>query len=435
LTRRLAIAAVPGVVLAAAAATIASSLEAGPALVLAAGILTGVPMVLLGLRSVFGPMHETLRALADGVRSFHENDFSLRLAEVRTDEVGELVHLYNEVADALRTSRNDVFQRELLLDTLLQGAPMAILLLNELSRVVYANRSARVLLGGGSRLQGRSFAEVLEANPSDVRRALEAGEDGIFTAASTSGDGGEEEIYRVVLRDFLLSTQRHRLVVVERITPELKRQELETWKRVIRVMSHELNNSLAPVSSLLHSARAAASRPEHAHRLNEILTAAEERVRHLAGFLEGYAQFARLPKPRKEEVSWGELLSAVGAIYPFRIEGSVPSEPGQLDRAQMQQVLINLLKNAVESGSPAEGIAVSFEELPHATLLQVLDRGKGMDEETMKKALLPFYSSKQSGTGLGLPLCNEIVAAHGGRLSLKSRPGGGTVVTCALPKS
>jgi nitrogen fixation/metabolism regulation signal transduction histidine kinase len=353
--RRLAIATVPGVVLAASCATIAASLGAPPLGVLAAG-LVGVPAVLLALHATFKPFDETLRALADGVRSFHENDFSLRLAEVRDDELGDLVRLYNEVADALRVSRNEVFQRELLLDTLLQGAPMAILLLNELGRVVYANRAARLLLGKGTRLQGRSYEEVLEANPADVRRALAAGEDGIFSIG--------EEIYRVVLREFLLSTQRHRLVEIERITPELKRQEVETWKRVIRVMSHELNNSLAPVSSLLHSARAASGKPEHAHRVGEILSAAEERVRHLAGFLEGYAQFARLPKPRKEEVPWSELLDAVNAVYPFRLEGPVPAQPGRFDRAQLQQVLINLLKNAAESGSPPEEIAVRLEELP-----------------------------------------------------------------------
>ena len=111
------------------------------------------------------------------------------------------------------------------------------------------------------------------------------------------------------------------------------------------------------------------------------------------------------------------------------------ADRGWFDPAQMQQALINLLKNAAESGSPPEEIAIALEgggeEGPW--LLQVLDRGKGMDEETMKKALLPFYSSKQSGSGLGLPLCTEILAAHGVSLRLQNRPGGGTAAVCVLP--
>ncbi len=101
----------------------------------------------------------------------------------------------------------------------------------------------------------------------------------------------------------------------------------------------------------------------------------------------------------------------------------------------MQQALINLLKNAAESGSPPEEIAIALECGGEGGpwLLHVLDRGKGMNEETMKKALLPFYSSKQSGSGLGLPLCTEILAAHGGSLRLQNRPGGGTAAICVLP--
>jgi nitrogen fixation/metabolism regulation signal transduction histidine kinase len=327
------------------------------------------------------------------------------------------------MGDALRLERNEIFQRELLLDTLLMGAPMAILLLNELERVVYANRAARALLANGARLLGRTFTDVVEASPEALRAALLAREDAVFP-------GPGEEIYRAVLHEFVLNTQRHRLVVLERITPELRRREVETWKNVIRVMSHELNNSLAPVSSLVHSARTVASRGESA-RADEILAVVEERVKHLNGFLEGYARFARLPAPRPERVSWRAFLEGVHGVYPFTLEGE-PPEHGTFDPAQMQQVLINLLKNASEAGSPPEEVKVKVEESGGAVLVHVLDRGKGMDEETMKKALLPFYSSKETGTGLGLPISNEIVSAHGGRLTLHRRQGGGTAVTLRL---
>ncbi|MEO8190816.1 MAG: ATP-binding protein [Acidobacteriota bacterium] len=405
--------------------------DAGPVAVFLCSLAVGLPLAAWSLSRVWGPIRRTLQAVTDGVGSFQENDFSLRLAAGGEDELGELVTLYNRMGDALRLERNEIYQRELLLDTLLQGAPMAILLVNELDRIVYANAAARQLFGASRRLAGRELGEVISSAPAAGREALAAGEDAVFTWPR-QGDESEEETYRILQRRFALNTQENRLIVVERITPELRRQEVEVWKKVIRVLSHELNNSLAPVSSLLHSARHVASRSEAAPRLDEILGTIDERVRHLSDFLEGYARFARLPLPVRTPVSWPELLDSVGRLFPFRRVGEIPEEPALVDAGQMQQVLINLLKNAAEAGGAAEEIGVSIARRDGSWILQVFDRGTGMDDETMKKALLPFYSSKQTGSGLGLPLCTEIVHAHGGTLRLDRRAGGGMTVTCVL---
>jgi len=421
-------------------AALAAAYGFPPLSIFLASFGVGLPLTAWSLSLAWKPVRGTLTALADGVGSFQENDFSLRLAVDREDELGDLVTLYNRMGDALRIGRNDIYQRELLLDTLLQGAPMAILLVNELDRVVYANSAARQLFGGGKRLQGRPLADLIAAAPESARESLSSGRDAVFTwgagpagAAGAGGDDGDET-YRVLQRRFHLHTQENRLVVVERITPELRRQEVEVWKKAIRVLSHELNNSLAPVSSLLHSARHVAGKPGEAERLAAIFDAIEERVRHLSDFLDGYGRFARLPRPVKSSVAWSELLDPVQRLFPFRWIGEAPSERAFLDPTQMQQVLINLVKNAAESGSSAEEIAVSVEAAPGgAWRLQVLDRGAGMTDETMKRALLPFYSSKPSGSGLGLALCSEIVQAHGGTLRLERRAGGGIAVTCVLP--
>jgi signal transduction histidine kinase len=170
-------------------------------------------------------------------------------------------------------------------------------------------------------------------------------------------------------------------------------------------------------------------------RLDDIFEAIDERVRHLSDFLDGYARFARLPRPDRRPAAWSELLGSVERLFPFKRIGTIPSDPALFDPVQMQQVLINLLKNAAESGGPPEEIAVAIERAPAGGwLLAVLDRGRGMDDEAMKKALLPFYSSKQTGSGLGLPLCTEILTAHGGTLHLQRREGGGTAVVCMLPE-
>jgi signal transduction histidine kinase len=231
---------------------------------------------------------------------------------------------------------------------------------------------------------------------------------------------------------FRLNTQTHRLILLERLTPELRRQEVAVWKKAIRLMNHEINNTVAPIKSLFHSARLAQERPEHRHRLDEIYELIEERLRYLGAFLESYAQFARLAEPRKERTVWAEVFDAVRTLYPFRVEGN-PQLEAVVDRAQMQQALINVVKNAHESGSPPDEVVVSIQRTANDCVLRVLDRGPGIAEEVMRHAVVPFFTTKIGGSGLGLALCNEIVEAHGGRMRLAAREGGGTVVTMWIP--
>jgi nitrogen fixation/metabolism regulation signal transduction histidine kinase len=401
------------------------------ALGLALAAASGLAAAIGGTSWAWRPAGDALRGIADGVRGFQENDFGFRLAEGRDDEVGELTSLFNRMGDVLRTERRETFEREILLDAVLQGAPMAILLLNGRDRVVYANGAARRMFSGRGRLVGVALPEV-EAPAAVLREALLAGEDATVTGRVP---GREEETWRVAVRAFHFHAQRHRLFVVETTTGDVRRQELDAWRKVIRVVSHEVNNSLAPVSSLVHSARLAASSPRHAGRLEDILATIDERVRHLSRFLEGYAALARIPAPAPEAVEWATFLESVRRAVPFRILGGSGPACGIFDPAQIQQVLLNLLKNASEAGSPPGTIEVSVDEAAGGeSILRVLDRGTGMDEDAMRRAALPLSSAARGGRGLGLPLCAEILAAHGGTLTLGARPGGGTVATCTLPR-
>src|SRR5688500_3248858 len=321
-----------------------------PQAALAAGALAALLAALLASDRLLRPARHTFMALTDGIRSFRDGDFSMRLAQTRRDELGDLVGLYNEMGDALRQERHDIYQRELLLDTVLQGAPMGIVLTGPTGRVAYSNRAARQLLSGGRRLEGQSFEGVLAACPIEIRDTLTQPGDALFTVPVE----GEEETYRVARRTFQLNMQAHVLYVVERLTPELRRQEVEVWKKAIRIMNHELNNSLAPIRSLVHSARHVVGRPEHEHRLEGIFETLEERATYLSEFLEGYARFARLPRPQKRAVAWPDFLEGVQRMTSFVLEGRPPEEPGHFDPAQMQQVLIKLLMNAYEAGSQDE---------------------------------------------------------------------------------
>jgi signal transduction histidine kinase len=194
-----------------------------------------------------------------------------------------------------------------------------------------------------------------------------------------------------------------------------------------------LNNSLAPIQSLTHSGRVLAQKGDIA-RLTPVFDTIEERTRHLHGFIRGYAEFAKLPQPRSERIAWKPFLEAISRQFPDLAVSPAPAAPGWFDRAQVEQVLINLVKNAHEAGSPMESIRLDVEQRAEEIRIEVADRGSGMSDTVLANALLPFYSTKRSGTGLGLALAREIVEAHGGRIVLANREEGGLKVALILPR-
>jgi nitrogen fixation/metabolism regulation signal transduction histidine kinase len=377
------------------------------------------------------PIRRVVQGVSDGIRSFRDRDFGIRLAYRRNDELGDLVGLYNSVGAVLQEERRSLTQQELLLKTALDRSPAATLLVNPLGRIVYSNREARTLLTGGAKVEGMSFADIKAGCPPEMREILDSEHDGLFTVTH---EDEENETYHLSQRTFTINRRVHVLVLLRRMTGELGRQEAEVWKKVIRVISHELNNSLAPISSLVHSARVVAEDPRHAERSSEIFGTLRERLDDLKGFIDGYASFARLPEPRKQSVEWEEFLKGFGEYDMVDFPDKLPAGSGWFDPAQIRQVLINLFKNAVEASTQEPHISLRIDTTAEGdTYIQVADRGKGMDDETLRKALLPFYSTKKSGSGLGLPLCREIVEGHDGKLTLQSRESGGTIVTCWLP--
>lgn len=370
------------------------------------------------------------RALTDGISSLKDRDFSVAVTNRTADELGETIDAYNGIGDRLRVERQNLYQRELMLDTVIQSTPLALVLTNDSDAVIYTNATARQLFAGGRRLEGERFTRYLEASPAPMQEAIQRGGDTLFTLELD----GEPQVYHVSQRRFLLNAMPHRLLLLKQLTREINSQEVATWKKVIRVIAHELNNSLAPISSLAHSGRILADAPDPA-RLHRVFSTIEERARHLAGFIDGYAQFAKLPRPRLAPIAWEVLLERLRVVAPFRLAGELPRHAANFDPAQLEQALINLLKNARESGSRPADIELAVTETPRGFAIEVRDRGPGFSPGALENALVPFYSSKETGTGLGLTLSREIVEAHGGRLRIANRDdgGGGATVTLWLP--
>ena len=409
-------------------------------LIAASCLLIFTPISIALVRSQLRPILELFRAMSGTVLSYQDRDFSFGIHWRRNDELADLVDAHNELGQVLREQRLDLVQRELLLDSMLQNTPVAMLLVGMRGHIVFGNITARQLLNHGRKLEGHTLETILQQVSSSLREAMAQGGDGLFTVsadttqkqASAAEDNDEDEIYHLSRRHFVLNGAEHELFLIRHLTVELRRQEVQTWKKVIRVISHELNNSLAPVASLANSAGALISRGQY-ERLPEIMKTIEERAQHLESFIHGYARFAKLPTPRLESTSWQHFIERLQSQINFQVLGHLPEDIAHFDLAQMEQALLNLLKNALESGSPMDGVSLEVKPIVEGVRIEVADRGTGMSDAVMSNALVPFYSTKRHGTGLGLALTREIIEAHGGRISLNNREGGGLIVSLILP--
>ncbi|AGG87986.1 sensor histidine kinase [Rhodanobacter denitrificans] len=396
---------------------------------LLASVVVLLPLAFWLAGQVMAPVSRLLRALEGAVASYRDGDFSFSIAINRRDELGELIRMHNALGQTLREQRQHLVQRELLLDTVVQNTPVALVLTDAIGKVAYANIASRHLFNEGRSLVGLDFAELLAEAPEALRKAVESGEDALLSVEMD----GSEETFHLSQRAFRLQGRPHRLHLFRRMTRELSRQEVATWKRVIRVISHELNNSLAPITSLAHSGAELARRGQ-LDRLPGVFATIGERALHLHRFIAGYASFAKLPTPQPADIAWKPFLDGLALHCQYRLASPAPERPGHFDAVQIEQVLINLIKNAHESGGPADEVTLSIMDVGNELRIEVADRGPGMSETVLAQALLPFYSTKRSGTGLGLALAREITEAHGGRVLLANREGGGLRVSLRLPQ-
>lgn len=390
--------------------------------------LSGLPISIWLVFRTRDPIERAIRALQASVANYSDGNFGHSLIVDCPEELRPLFQVHNELGRVLRAERGNLVQRELMLETIVENSPVSLALIDNHGRVAHANGTARQLIGDGRRLEGEDFVALMQGLPSAMRQALASGEDGIFTMDI----GGSEETLLLLKRDFLLQGAAHELYVIRPVTREMARAEVATWKKVIRVVTHELNNTLAPISSLTFTGTELA-RAGAIERMAEIFGGIRDRTEHLQRFVQGYASFARIPTPRNEYVEWAPFLDGLALHARVRLVGALPSIPGYFDPGQMEQVLINLIKNASESGSAPEAVELEIRTAPTTFNIEVRDRGTGMNDAVLANAFLPFYSTKRTGTGLGLAVAREIVDAHAGRLTLSNRAGGGLTVTVLLP--
>ena len=242
-----------------------------------------------------------------------------------------------------------------------------------------------------------------------------------------------EVVNGCALSTVLLRIDGHRRMVVamKDVSMLMQRQEMEAWQQLIRVLTHEIMNSLTPIISI--SETLAESLPQGGGQ--EGASVINRRCHALLDFVEGYRQLTRIKQPERTTFPVSELFEHISALYPqVQTKGD-----GLLnaDRSQLEQVLINLIKNAIESG--ATEVSLTTQPLPSPsggagtdTAIHVSDNGSGMTPDVLAHAFVPFYTTKPSGTGIGLSLCRQIILKHGGHISVDSQPGHGTTFTITL---
>ncbi|GHE78134.1 sensor histidine kinase [Thalassotalea profundi] len=369
-----------------------------------------------------------LQSVEHGLQSLRDNDFSVSLTPRKEKAYNTLIDAFNQTSNKLREERQRLYQREMMLDKVLNASPMVTILVDHRDTIVFTNNSAQQAFELNGAIVGLKWTTLLESLAPEFQHALSHQGESIFMLTDNQGS---QQAWHVTNSSVVIHQAQHQLFLLKTITQELSKQEVATWKKVISVISHELNNSIAPISSMCHSGELLAKNLNEP-RLNRVFKTISGRVNHLNDFIKGYATLTKVKLPNKEQVNWLQLVDELQKLFPFTLTTSLPNSPLNADLVQLEQVLINILKNAHEADETGE-ISLGFKESTHALEIIIDDNGSGMSPEVIQNALLPFYSTKHSGTGLGLALCREIIEAHEGKLVFNNREQGGLSVLIILP--
>lgn len=372
-----------------------------------------------------------LQALSNLLAALREGDYSLRFRSASPDDsLGLALEEANALADTLRTQRLDALEAGALLRKIMSEIDVAVFAFDEADHLVLTNRAGARLLGAPpERLSGRP-ADALGLGP-----CLE-GDDGPRTFdAVFPGGGGRWELRRTSFRQ---GGRPHRLLVLTDLGRALREEERQAWQRLIRVLSHEINNSLAPIKSIAASLRDALGREPHDHELERDmesgLSVIASRAEALGRFMGSYARLARLPPPRPVAVDVTALVRRVAALetrLPVRVQEG-PDLAIRADADQLEQLLINLLTNAVDASIEGGGqVCVGWARRNGQLQLWIDDDGDGIADTA--NLFVPFYSTKPRGTGIGLVLSRQIAEAHGGTVTLRNRDAGGCRAELRLP--
>lgn len=374
----------------------------------------------------------------DATRLLGEQELTTRLLTVGDERVDALVRVYNRMVDALRDHRVRLQEQHHFLAEILRSSPSGIVVLDFDGRITEVNPAAERLLGLESgALTGHDLGSV--AGP--VVRGMEALAPGASTVVTLAGPR-RVRLYAGRFYDRGFSRQ---FFLIEELTDELRQVERAAYEKLVRVMSHEVNNTVAASTSLLHSAMTYAPElsPENRADFERAIGIVIGRTEQLNQFLRRFADIFRLPPPAREPHDLREIVASLvtlvsarpdarGIRWTHRLEGD--HVVVDVDRAQLEQAIVNVLGNAVEAAGPDGAISVRVSRAEGRALLEIEDSGPGLTDEARAHLFTPFFSTKARGQGIGLTLVQEILSAHGCDYGLESEPGRPTRFVIGFPR-
>ena len=372
-----------------------------------------------------------LQTVSNLLAAMREDDFSIRARGAGADDpLGEVLLEVNALAATLREQRLGAIEASALLSKVMAEIDVAVFAFDQDGQLKLVNRFGETLLGQPEpRLRGRRAEDVglapfLEPDAPQIREA------------NFPGGAGRWEVRTSTFR---LGGAPHELLVLADVSRPLREEERQAWQRLIRVLGHELNNSLAPIQSIAGSLQRLAGQggpPEDFREdLRRGLSVIAARAEALSRFTTAYAKLARLPPPSPAPVDVGGLLTRVASLETRLAVGVIPgpSTVVQADADQIEQLLINLVRNAADAALETKGgVALGWKRGARQLEIWVADDGPGLP--TTGNLFVPFFTTKPGGSGIGLVLSRQIAEAHGGSLSLENRRGHhGSIARLRLP--
>jgi PAS domain S-box-containing protein len=359
-----------------------------------------------------------LQTISNLLAALREGDFSLRGRVVQTrDAMGEVMFEANALAEVLQEQRLGALEATALLRTVMAKIDVAIFTFDTDQRLRLVNRAGeRLLAQPAERLLGRKAQELglVECLSDEIAGTI---------SMNFPGASGRWGVRRSVFRE---GGRPHQLLVISDLSRPLREEERQAWQRLIRVLGHELNNSLTPIKSMAGSMESLLHRDplplDWREDMQHGLSVIASRSEALSRFMVGYARLAKLPLPRLEPLEVGGWIRRVAGL---ETRLNVKVEPGppitiQADGDQLEQLLINLVRNAVDASLETGGeITVSWARTPFHLEIWVRDEGPGLANIT--NLFVPFFTTKPGGSGIGLVLSRQIAEAHGGSLTLENR--------------
>jgi two-component system, NtrC family, nitrogen regulation sensor histidine kinase NtrY len=373
-----------------------------------------------------------LQTMSNLLAALREGDYSIRARGARGGSaLGEVLLEINSLGETLRLQRLGAFEATALLRTIMSEIDVAVFTFDPKRRLRLVNRAGETLLGRPmDKLLGKT------ANELALDRCLEANEDEPL-ALNFPGASGRWGIRRSTFREEGLP---HELLVLTDLSRTLREEERRAWQRLVRVLGHEMNNSLAPIKSLAASLESLMRRdplpPDWKDDASAGLNSIASRADSLSRFLQAYTRLTKLPPPQKQDVDLGKLVQRVVDLEP-RLSVNVMAGPKTViraDAAQIEQALINLVHNAVDAALETHGkVVTGWREKEDAVEIFVQDEGPGIMNPA--NLFVPFFTTKPDGSGIGLPLSRQIAEAHGGSLALMNRESGkGAEALLCLPR-